>query len=60
MVLAPKADSTHKLCFDYKKINSVTKTDSFPIPRLEDCIDRVGKAKYVTTIDMLKAFAKYL
>ncbi len=56
VVLAPKADGTHRLCFDYRKVNSVTKTDSFPIPRLEDCIDRVGKARYVTTIDMLKGF----
>jgi len=56
VVLAPRADGTKRLCFDYRKVNSVTKTDSFPIPRLGDCIDEVGKARYVTTIDMLKGF----
>ena len=28
-----------------KKLNCVSKVDSFPIPRIEDCIDRVGSAK---------------
>ena len=39
-----------------RKLNTVTKTDSFPLPRIEDCIDRVGKAKYVTTLDLLKGY----
>jgi hypothetical protein len=34
----------------------VTKSDSFPIPRIDDCIDKIGRAKYVTTFDLLKGF----
>lgn len=30
--------------------------DAFPIPRLEDCIDQVGQAKYVTKVDLLKGY----
>ena len=37
-------------------MNSVTKTDSFPVPRLNDCIDNIGQAKYVTKFDFLKEF----
>lgn len=44
------------MCTDYRKINGVTKTDTFPIPRMDDCIDKVGKAKYVTKFDLLKGF----
>ena len=44
------------MCTDYRKINAVTKTDSFPIPRIDDCIDKVGNAKYVTKFDLLKGF----
>ena len=40
--------------YDCRKLNSVTKTDTFAIPRIDDCIDKVGKAKYVTRIDLLK------
>ena len=45
-----------ELCTDYRKVNSVTKTDSFPIPRIDDCIDKVGNSKYVTKSDLLKGF----
>ena len=44
------------MCTDYRKVNSVTKTDSFPIPRIEDCIDKIGNAKYLTQFDLLKGF----
>ncbi|MDJ0933722.1 RNase H-like domain-containing protein [Breoghania sp.] len=56
VVLAPKADGTQRMCFDYRKVNAVTRTDSYPIPRLEECIDSVGRSKYVTRIDLLKGY----
>ena len=55
-VLVPKPDNTSRFCNDYRKVNSVTKPDSFPLPRMEDCIDRVGSAKYVTKLDLLKGY----
>ena len=44
------------MCTDYRKVNSVTKTDSFPVPRIDDRIDNIGQAKYVTKFDLLKGF----
>jgi len=55
-ILVPKSNGTYRMCTDYRKVNTVTKTDSFPIPRIDDCIDKVGKAKYVTKFDLLKGF----
>ena len=46
------------MCTDYRKVNFVTKTDSFPIPRIDDCIDEVGNYKYVIKFDLLKGFWK--
>ena len=45
-ILDPKSDGTFRICTDYKKVNSVTKTDSFPVPRIDDCIGNIGQAKY--------------
>ncbi|KAI2644030.1 Transposon Ty3-I Gag-Pol polyprotein [Labeo rohita] len=53
-LLVPKADGTFRFCTDYRKLNSVTKPNSFPLPRMEDCIDRVGAASYVPKLDLLK------
>ena len=55
-ILVPKSNGTYGMCTDYRKVNSVTKTDSFPIPRIDDCIDKVGNSKYVTKFDLLKGF----
>ena len=56
IVLIPKPDGSQRFCIDYRKVNSVTCTDSFPIPRIESCIDQVGKAAFVTKIDLLKGY----
>ena len=56
VVLAAQEGRADRLCVDYRKVNGVTKGDAFPIPRLEDCIDQVGHAKYVTKVDLLKGY----
>lgn len=53
-LLVPKSDGMFRFCTDYLKVNKVTKPDSFPLPRIDDCIDRVGAAKYVSKFDLLK------
>jgi hypothetical protein len=53
-ILVTKPDGMSRLCTDYQKLNSVTMPDSFPLPRLDDCLDTVGAATYVTKLDLLK------
>jgi len=55
-ILVPKPDGTYRMCTDYRKIINLTKSDSFPLKRIDDCIDKIGKAKYITKIDLLKGF----
>ncbi len=55
-VLVPKADGTSRFCTDYRKVNKLTKADSYPLPRMDDCIDRIGSAKFVTKLDLLKGY----
>ena len=55
-ILVPKPDGSYRLCTDYRKVNTVTKTDTYPIPRIDDCIDKIGNAKYVSKFDLLKGF----
>ena len=55
-ILVPKPEGSYRMCNDYRKVNSVTKTDSFPLPQIDDCIDKIGQAKYVTKFNLLKGF----
>lgn len=55
-LLVGKPDNTFRFCTDYRKVNRVTKADSFPLPRVDDCIDQVGAARYVSKFDLLKGY----
>lgn len=55
-LLVPKSGGKFRFCTDYRKVNSITKPDSYPLPRMDDCIDRVGAAKFVTKLDLLKGY----
>ncbi len=55
-IIVPKSDGTARFCTDYRKVNAITKSDSFPLPRLEDCVDRVGSATFVSKLDLLKGY----
>ena len=55
-MLVEKSDKSPQCCTDFRKENTVTKSDSFPLPRMEDCIDQVGAAKFVSKFDLLKGY----
>ena len=55
-ILVPKHDGGFRFCTDFRKVNDKTKSDSFPIPRIADCIDQIGNAIFVSTFDMLKGY----
>ena len=46
----------YRLCIDFRKINSLTKTDSFPLPIIQDALDGLGASQYFSIIDLRSAF----
>ena len=55
-LLIPKPDGSFHFCTEYRKVNAVTKTDCFQIPRIDALIDDVSGAKYVYKFDLLKGY----
>ena len=51
VILVPKPDKSLRFCVDYRKLNSVTKRDSYPMPRMDECIDSLGSANIFSTLD---------
>lgn len=45
-LLVKTPDDTFTPCTDLRKVNQLTKPDSFPLPCMEDCVDQVGSAKF--------------
>ena len=56
MVLVKKKDETIRICIDYRKLNAVTEQDAYPMPRVDDILDDIGQAQYVTTLDLAKGY----
>lgn len=51
VVVVPKKNGTPRFCVDYLRLNAVTKKDTYPIPRMDDCLDSLGEAQYFSTLD---------
>ncbi|OOY33769.1 hypothetical protein BOV88_13515 [Solemya velum gill symbiont] len=55
-ILVPKANGSYRMCSDLRKVNQLIQADSYPMRRIDDCIDRVGNAKFITKLDLLKGY----
>ena len=52
MVVVKKKDGSLRLCVDYRKLNSLTSGDSFPLLSIEELLIKVSKSKYFSTLDL--------
>ncbi|XP_069169570.1 uncharacterized protein [Procambarus clarkii] len=56
ILLVPKPGKKYRLCIDYRQVNKVTVADTYPLPRVEECLDAIGKARYLTKFDLFKGY----
>ena len=53
IVLVKKKGGSTRFCVDYRKVNSVTRKDAYPLPRVEDTL---AGAKWFTTLDLVSGY----
>jgi len=46
MEIGKKKDNTLRLCVDYRCLNSVSRVDAYPMPRIDDLLYHLGNAKF--------------
>ena len=56
IVVVKKKDGNIRLCVDYRQLNSATPIDAYPMPRTDELIDKLGKARYITTLDLARGY----
>lgn len=56
IVLIKKKNAQYRLCIDYRALNKITVKDRFPLPRIEDCLDRLKGKRVFSLIDLKNGF----
>ena len=56
VLMVPKKNGEKRFCFDARRLNKITKHDSYPLPRVDRILSMLKDAKYISSIDLRKAF----
>ncbi|CAF3104286.1 unnamed protein product [Rotaria sp. Silwood2] len=56
VIIHKKKDGGIRFLVDYRKLNSVTKKDSFPQPTTEELLHRLGGHKFYTKLDLKSGY----
>ena len=56
IVLVPKPDGTWRFCNDFRKLNEISKYDAYPMPRIDELIERLGPARFISTLDLTRGY----
>ena len=49
IVVVLKGDGGKRMCVDYRALNATSRTYIWPMPRIDDILAKLGKAKFLTT-----------
>ncbi len=56
IVMVRKLDGSIRVCVDYRPLNECTVKDSFPLPRIDDLLDKLRSAKCMTHLDLRSTY----
>lgn len=60
VIIVPKkslnGEKKYRMCIDYRQVNKKLTADKYPLPRIDEIIDSLGRAKYFSVIDLFSGF----
>ena len=56
IILVKRNDGSTRFCVDYHKLNKVTVKDSYPLPRIDNCLDALAGCRWFCTLDLCSGY----
>ncbi|GFW69376.1 hypothetical protein TNCV_487251 [Trichonephila clavipes] len=56
LILVEAQGKEARPCIDYRRLNKVTRTQFFPLPNIEELLEKVSAAKYISILDLTRGY----
>ena len=56
VVTVRKKDGSLRMCIDYRALNEVTRKDAYPLPDIDQVLERLGGSEYFCTLDLVSGY----
>lgn len=56
VLFVKKLDGGLRFCCDYRALNRITRKDRYPLPLIQETLNRISKARWFTKLDVTAAF----
>lgn len=56
VLLVRKPDGSMRMCIDYRGLNEFTVKDAYPLPRIDELLERLRTAKCITHLDLQQGY----